>query len=128
MAVPPPSVATEAVNQDTPVSGDQFQAICTATFDYPPSFNAVRIVWTTSNLLEIRSAPPRLTIGPVQRINSTTFYREALFDPVLTFDSGLYGCLAYAREEFSDTGNASSIAYLNVTGEKKIEFLLLSGH
>lgn len=112
------------MDQDTPVSGDQFQAVCVATFDYPLSLDAVGLVWTTSDLLEIRSPPPRLTFGPVQRMNSTAFYREALFDPVLTLDSGLYGCLAYARDEFLNTSNGSVIVDLNVTGEMKIQLLI----
>lgn len=119
MAVPAPTLTIEA-NQDIPISGDQFQAICIATFDYTPSFDAVRIAWTTSDLVEIGSLPPRFTVSQVQRFNDTTFYREALFDPVLTLDSGFYGCLAYAREESFSTNNASLIVYLNVTGEKKM--------
>ena len=103
--VPTPTVGAEIVGEA--VEGNQFAASCYATVIAGIPNNSVQIRFLNPFGFEISNFSTRVVVTPVIQLNETTFVRTVSLNPITTFDTGNYSCVAVVQGAYHTSGVAS---------------------
>ena len=101
---------------DQTFNNQSYNATCVARFETAVPLKVVSIRWLDGDFVDLTQVTgiDRLRIPEIRQINSTTYARDILVNPLRTEDSGTYFCEAGVNSSYTTGQFTYAAAYIDV--------------